>query len=221
MQHFLLQQNIVRYRKLLVHEADHGLRRTIAAMLAAAERELALSEAAARGATRGLPAAFGETSPADRASMRNRFREELAASPQPMLLLHPGPGLHILDLNPAYAEATLIDRYRVPGERLFDVFPDNPDDPLADGVNRLYHSLTTAIETGRTHHMAIQRYDVRDADGRFVERHWQPENRPIFDFDGRLVALLHRAKDVTAEVLAADKSPPDESQADPIPPVRS
>ncbi|WP_246208164.1 hypothetical protein [Bradyrhizobium rifense] len=49
------------------------------------------------------------------------------------MLLDPGPGLQIVDINAAYAKATLIVRESVLGRSLFEVFPDNPDDPHADG----------------------------------------------------------------------------------------
>jgi hypothetical protein len=122
----------------------------------------------------------------------------------------------------------MVDRLRIAGDRLFDVFPDNPDDPLADGVSSLFRSLTIATETGRRHTMAVQRYDVRDPDGRFVERFWQPENTPLFDEDGRLVALLHHVEDVTGRVgaAAADDLPREPGQTSarpdrpPTPPAR-
>ena len=41
--------------------------------------------------------------------------------------------------------------------------------------------------------MAIQRYDVRDPSGAFIERLWQPINTPIFDDKGRLIYVLHEA----------------------------
>jgi hypothetical protein len=55
-------------------------------------------------------------------------------------------------------------------------------------------------ETGRAHAMRIQRYDIRDASGAFVERHWQPINSPIHDGAGHLVFLLHHVEDVTDHV---------------------
>jgi hypothetical protein len=49
----------------------------------------------------------------------------------------------------------MTSRHRLAGERLFDVFPDNPDDPPADGVSNLYASLRIAAETGQPHAMKI------------------------------------------------------------------
>jgi hypothetical protein len=88
------------------------------------------------------------------------------------------------------------------GKSLFEVFPDNPNDPLADGIFNLYASLKTVAETGRPHAMAVQRYDVRSPAGGFVERHWQPVNTPLHDQNGRLVFLLHHVEDVTDQVVS-------------------
>jgi hypothetical protein len=95
-----------------------------------------------------------------------------------MLLIDPRPGLHIVDANKLYSAAAMIEVARVVGEKMFDVFPDNPDDPSADGVANLFASLATVAQTRQPNAMAVQRYDVRDARGNFVERYWQPVNSP-------------------------------------------
>jgi hypothetical protein len=94
----------------------------------------------------------------------------------------------------------LTSRSDVVGRSLFDIFPDNPDDDRADGVSNLFASLRTVAKTGQPHAMAIQRYDIRDPRGRFVERHWQPINSPLHDQNGVLIYLLHHVEDVTADV---------------------
>ena len=77
------------------------------------------------------------------------------------LLLDPGPGLHIVDVNDAGARATMTSHRAIAGRSLFEVFPDNPADPSADGVNNLFNSLQIAAETGQPHQMAIHRDDLR------------------------------------------------------------
>lgn len=79
------------------------------------------------------------------------------------------------------------------------MFPDNPDQPDADGVANLYASLRAAADTGRPHEMPTQRYDVRDQHGVFVERHWRPVNSPVHDEHGAQIILLHQVHDVTTE----------------------
>ena len=58
------------------------------------------------------------------------------------------------------------------------------------------------MKTSQPQAMAVQRYDIRNPTGHFVERHWQPVNSPIHDSDGILVCLLHHVEDVTADVMS-------------------
>jgi PAS domain-containing protein len=115
----------------------------------------------------------------DATSVRQQYQSEFDHSSHPYMVLDPGPGLKIIDVNAAYEAA--IARSQVVGKSLFEVFPDNPDDALADGVSNLYASLKIVAETGQPHAMSIQRYDIRNPSGEFVERHWQLINTPIHD----------------------------------------
>ena len=129
------------------------------------------------------------------------FREEFESTDRPLLLIDPGPGLRIVDANAAYVAATMIDRDGVKGRELFEVFPDNPGDPVQTGVASLFASLAEVVRLKRPHTMDSQRYDIRDAAGVFVERHWQPLNMPILGSSGEPVLILHQVIDVTAQVL--------------------
>jgi len=201
MKKFICEQNIGNFQRLLAETSDPTLQRTLEGLLAANRRELALLEAERQGAQ---TSPFGQPrrNAADASEFRERFLSDFDRSPHPYMLLDPGPGLQIVDINASYAKATLTDRDSVVGRSLFDVFPDNPDDPLADGVSNLYASLRIVAQTGRPHAMAAQRYDIRDPDGSFVERHWQPINSAIVDEDGRLTFLLHHVEDVTDQAAS-------------------
>jgi hypothetical protein len=48
--------------------------------------------------------------------------------------------------------------------------------------------------------MALQRYDIRNRDGRFEERWWDPVNTPLLDDAGRVSLILHQVEDVTSQV---------------------
>src|SRR5579862_1279543 len=200
MQRFLLQQNIARFEARLSVESDARLRATVEHLLASARHDLA--ELDSRPSS---PKGGGRLADLDSA-INHLFRDQFETSPRPYLLLDPRPGLAIVDLNAAYAKATMIAPESVVGRPLFDVFPDNPGVPGADGVTNLSASLAIAAKSGRPHSMAIQRYDVRDAEGNFVERYWQPLNSAVLDRSGGLVYLLHHVEDVTAKVLSL--SPP-------------
>ena len=123
------------------------------------------------------------------------FRALFQASPSPYLIMT--ADFTIVAVNRAYAEATFIDPDAVVGRPMFDVFPDNPDDPLADGVVNLRRSLETVVRTGSPDALALQRYDVRAPDGTFVKRYWSPVNTPVLDDDGRVAVVIHRVQDVT------------------------
>ena len=106
-------------------------------------------------------------------------------------------GLIIVEASDTYLRATLTEREAIVGRHLFDVFPDNPDDPHADGVSNLRASLDRVLRLRRPDAMAIQKYDVRRADGSFEERHWSPLNTPVFNDTGEVQWIIHRVDDVT------------------------
>jgi len=198
MQRFVCEQNIAHFQKLLDGAEDPTLRRTLLTLLFSAKRELALLNSEITGAKGlGPPRPHGDLN-----SVVSQLRPNFETSEHPYMLIDPGPGLRIIDVNDAYANATFTSRGDISGKQLFEVFPDNPSIETADGVSNLYESLRTVVETGQPHAMAVQRYDVRDSSGQFVEKYWQPVNTPIHDGNGKLICLLHHVEDVTAEVLA-------------------
>jgi signal transduction histidine kinase len=103
-------------------------------------------------------------------------------------------------VSEAYLAATMTERSRILGRALFDVFPDNPDDPQATGVANLRASLERVLALGRADTMAVQKYDIRRPDsegGGFEERFWSPLNSPVLDEHGELRYIIHRVEDVT------------------------
>jgi PAS domain-containing protein len=197
---FICEQNISNFQKLLNASSDATLQRTLQALLASAKRELAMLQSRTDGAeARRLR---HRQAPVDAQTVKQSIQAEFDSSRNPYMLLDPGPGLNILDVNDAYARATLISRSDVVGKSLFEVFPDNPDDALADGVSNLYASLKIVGQTGEPHAMAVQRYDIRNPAGEFIERHWLPINSPIKNKAGNLVFLLHHVENVTDQVTA-------------------
>lgn len=126
------------------------------------------------------------------------FRKLFEALPGLYLILD--PDLRIIAVSNAYAEATKIRREEVLGRGIFDVFPDNPDDPSADGVHHLRASLQQVILHKVPSAMAMQKYDIRKPDdegGGFEVRYWSPRNSPVLADDGSLQCIIHRVEDVT------------------------
>ena len=127
MQTFICEQNIAHFEKLLDQATEPTLRRTLEGLLKSARRELAILESALSGAD-GSPIEARRRRHRDAQTIRQQFRPEFDASPHPYMLLDPAPGLHIVDINDAYARATLTRRDDVVGHSLFEIFPDNPED---------------------------------------------------------------------------------------------
>jgi signal transduction histidine kinase/ActR/RegA family two-component response regulator len=118
------------------------------------------------------------------------------------------PGLYlVLDLDllivavsDDYLEATMTRREEILGRSLFDVFPDNPDDPGATGERNLKASLDRVVATGVCDRMDVQKYDIRRPaceGGSFEERYWSPLNSPLLGDDGSVTFIIHRVEDVT------------------------
>lgn len=100
-------------------------------------------------------------------------------------------------VNKAYLTATAREAGELLNVPMFDAFPDNPEEPEADGVANLSRSLEQAARSRRSDNMLIQRYDLHDpTSGNWLLRHWSPLNTPVLD-DTRVVALLHQVEDVT------------------------
>ena len=120
------------------------------------------------------------------------------SGPTPYLVLT--PDLMICEVNDAYLRATGRERDDLIGRQIFDAFPDNPEDPDADGVRNLNSSLQRALATGTPDVMALQKYDIPIDGGAFEERWWSPINTPVLDEAGRVSMLIHRVEDATAYV---------------------
>lgn len=118
------------------------------------------------------------------------------SSATPHLLLD--RNLRIRGCNAAYARAAGRRRKELIGRPVAEAFPDNPDDPQANGSANLQSSTDTAMTRGATHNMWVQRYDVSDParPGVFVAKVWHPTNSPVYDGD-ELIGVVHRVEEVT------------------------
>jgi signal transduction histidine kinase len=119
----------------------------------------------------------------------------LEAAPGAYLVLD--PDFEIVAVTDAYLRATLTVREEILGRALFDVFPDNPNDPEATGTRNLRASLQTVLRTRAPHAMPVQKYDIRrPGSAEFEERYWKPLNTPVL-LDDRVAYIIHWVEDVT------------------------
>lgn len=128
------------------------------------------------------------------------FRQLFESAPGLNLILQ--PDFTIVAVSDAYLNATMTKREQIIGKGLFEIFPDNPDDPAATGESNLRTSLLNVLQNKSAHTMAVQKYDIRRPDGSFEERYWSPINKPVLNDNNEVTLIIHRVEDVTDFVRA-------------------
>ncbi len=133
------------------------------------------------------------------------FRVLFESAPESYLVVD--PQLVIVAVSEAYLRNTMTRRADIIGKGIFEVFPDNPEDPEASGEANLRSSLDRVCRDLVADTMAVQRYDIRrpeSAGGGFEVRYWSPLNSPVLGPLGRLAYIIHRVEDVTEYVRLRD-----------------
>jgi signal transduction histidine kinase len=141
------------------------------------------------------------------------FRTLFEAAPALLLVLD--PDLRIVAASDDYLDATMTRRDQIVDRWIFDVFPDNPEDPAATGVSNLSASLDRVRAQREPDTMAIQRFDIQrpeEEGGGFEERFWSPKNSPVLDDKGELDYIIHRVRDVTAFVRLTERGTEQEAE---------
>src|SRR5260370_38628938 len=118
----------------------------------------------------------------------------------PGLYLILAPDFTIKAVTDAYLHAPMTKREDILGRGVFDVFPDNPNDPSATGVRNLRTSLQRVLQDKTSEAMAVQKYDIRKPEsegGGFEVRYWRPVNSPVLGPTGKVLYIIHRVEDVT------------------------
>lgn len=127
-------------------------------------------------------------------------------SPDVLLVLLPdSPRFTAVAATHARLTSTHMTREQTLGRGLFEMFPDNPDDPSATGTANLRASLERVLATKAPDTMAVQKYDIQMADGRFEAKYWSPRNIPVLSPEGEVLYILHRAVDVTDLARASEE----------------
>ena len=132
------------------------------------------------------------------------FRLLFESSPNLYLVLT--PSFMIVGASDAYLQATMTKRDEVFCRNIFEIFPDNPDDPDASGVRNLTASLQRVVDHRVSDVMEVQQYDIRlpeSAGGGFQERFWSPKNSPVMGTNNEVAYIIHRVEDVTEQIQAA------------------
>jgi hypothetical protein len=118
------------------------------------------------------------------------------------VVLGPGPDYVIEAVSKTYEQLTMQTAAELVGRGVFEAFPDDPNNPNADGVAKLRASLERAEATGQPDEMKAVRYDIErppELGGGWAVRYWQVVNTPQVK-DGKL-HFIHFVQDVTQRVI--------------------
>jgi PAS domain S-box-containing protein len=113
------------------------------------------------------------------------------------------PHFYIVAANDSYLAATKKQSRHIVGKKLFEAFPQNPNDLIkTDDLTNLAESLRIVIRTKKAHSMSPVRYDTpirgtMDFEGRY----WQTQNIPVLDKNGEVELILHTVTDINASTF--------------------
>jgi PAS domain S-box-containing protein len=134
------------------------------------------------------------------------FRALFESAPGLYLVVAPDlPRYTIVAVSDAYLRATMRTREALVGKGLFEAWPPNPAEPESTGVEAAAASLERVVRSRTADVMATQRHDLHrpeEEGGGAVLRYWTATNSPVLGRDGELDYIIHRAEDVTEQVLA-------------------
>jgi hypothetical protein len=109
------------------------------------------------------------------------------------------PDLVIVAASDAYLRATMTEREAIVGRHLFDVFPDNPDDPRRRRAQspRVARSRTSTHAPGHDGLPEVRHPTPRIRGRRLRGTILEPAQLPVLNPDGSLACIIHRVEDVT------------------------
>jgi len=111
--------------------------------------------------------------------------------------------LRIRGANTTYEAVSMRRRDEMLDDFIFDVFPDNPNDPQASGSSELLVSIESALRRRGTDTMPIFRYDISDSQNPdvFLPKLWSCSSTSVDDGDEQIGVLLR-----VAEIISLDQA---------------
>lgn len=119
--------------------------------------------------------------------------------PHPNLILLPdAPKFTIVAVNDAYLEAVNSTEKDLIGKGIFEAFPENPEDRISKGVEKLKNSLHFVISKKESDKMPLQKYDIPiRGTSKFKIKYANVWNIPLTDDTNNITHILHSIEDVT------------------------
>lgn len=124
------------------------------------------------------------------------------AVPFSALFYLPDDKLTLLWRNSAHAKMSGSVGADIAGMGMFEAFPPSADAEGSDAVNFIRNATNDIMRTGKPQEVGPARFDLLSDEGHYVEHHWQMHFAPIRK-DGKIIAILQTARDVTEATLTA------------------
>lgn len=115
------------------------------------------------------------------------------------------PDFTILQESEAHAALSMVRREDVIGKPVLKAYPDMSEKFRKTGVSDLLESIRKVIATGQPDDMSTLRYDLKDKHGMFIEKYFSVAHLPLLDADGRVLAVIQTATDVTTTIVSGQK----------------
>ncbi|HXR83978.1 MAG TPA: PAS domain-containing protein [Hanamia sp.] len=133
----------------------------------------------------------------DSSSLLNIFKTSGLPS---LILLPDAPRFTIEAANSALLKNADKKEEDILGKGIFEAFPQNPDDPSANGISNLLASLQKVLNNRKPDKMPVQKYDMLK-NNEYEERFWQVENVPVLSTQNEVEYIVHTTVDITDSVL--------------------
>ncbi|MET0391166.1 MAG: ATP-binding protein [Polyangiales bacterium] len=140
------------------------------------------------------------------------FRAVFDASPNAYMLLD--RELRYVYANRVYLQLTGSDLASLVGRHVFDLFPNDPDDPNNRSARLLRESFEKVLQTKHRDVIAFLPYSVAEVlGGKPVVRLWSASHEPVLDDDGEVAFILQQTTEVTG---LGDATHPQLDSSDPL-----
>jgi PAS domain S-box-containing protein len=126
----------------------------------------------------------------------------------------PGNAFLLLPDPPKFTVKALTDdvlrnmgfsREKLVGKGFFEMLQDYESDLSSAGHESLRAAFSALIRDKMPQEIKRERYDIRDADGKFTEKYWKVRNVPVLDNEGSVRYIIHSAEDITSQVDSEKK----------------
>ncbi len=100
-------------------------------------------------------------------------------------------------------KATKTERKNMIGKKIFEAFPDNPNDATAKGESAIRASFNRVMETKKTDTLPVTKYGIpkSGSPNEFEAKYWKPVHSPVFDEFNNVKYIIQWVVDVTENEL--------------------